>query len=63
LEKIRIYITTITLPDEINDCYLLNVDAYDAGNLTSFNYQTYQSTLAEAAGEMWLYLKEEGLLL
>jgi hypothetical protein len=59
LEHIRIYETTITLPNEINDCYLLDVDVYEPGNHTHFNYQTYQSTLAEAAGEMWLYLKNE----
>jgi hypothetical protein len=63
LRHIRIHETTITLPNEVNDCYLLVVDVWDAGNHTSFNYQTYQPTLAEAAGEMWLYLKNEGLLL
>ena len=62
LNQIKIYVTTITLPNDINETYLLVVELYENGNMTEFSYQTMRYSLAEAAGEMWLYLKENILL-
>ena len=62
LNQIKIDETNITLPNDINETYLLVVDLWENGNRTNFTYQTMQSTLAEAAGETWLYLKENNLL-